>query len=471
MTINVPSSPKESITGIEIVESLKRKEDIVDDFLDNILSFKSNIIPMTLNSSIPMNLENDMNVSKTQLEKKEKRNLVNEEDIKSKETLIGRFLDSILLDHLWESSTSKAVHVVTYKPIESIQTSKSEYDDVDDDQYFNTSPASIEESSSEESTLSSPVSTTVPSNSLPVTHLQSTVNVKAIQKTTKSSFLIFKKKFILPEYERRRPSINLESANMKESAVMNQVENDFTSLPLETFTVKTTNFEESLSKEQEYISASFIRLESSFSKVTVSQDTSREISTVSLQSSLRTASISPDTSNLSLTTPVSSDQTETDFTKISDDFLDISTPPLIPDQIETDSTETAGESLMSHESVTSTLRTKITSKLLETIRFGTTSISDTTTLEYPSLETPLAHVEPIEELESTTRKTILALLEPLTTIPQSPNSDQLTTEEMSITTTSSIDQEMFDINNNMFDDSSAMENIEIASENVNVARF
>ena len=108
MTINVPSSPKESITGIEIVESLKRKEDIVDDFLDNILSFKSNIIPMTLNSSIPMNLENDMNVSKTQLEKKEKRNLVIEEDIKSKETLIDRFLDSILLDNLWESSTSKA---------------------------------------------------------------------------------------------------------------------------------------------------------------------------------------------------------------------------------------------------------------------------------------------------------------------------------------------------------------------------
>ena len=84
MTTNVPSSPKGSITGIEIVESLKRKEDIVDDFLDNILSFKSNIIPMTLNSSIPMNLENDMNVSKTQLEKKEKRNLVIEEDIKSK---------------------------------------------------------------------------------------------------------------------------------------------------------------------------------------------------------------------------------------------------------------------------------------------------------------------------------------------------------------------------------------------------
>ena len=42
-----------SMSGNEIVESLKQKEDIVDDFLDNILSFKSNIIPLMSNSTKP----------------------------------------------------------------------------------------------------------------------------------------------------------------------------------------------------------------------------------------------------------------------------------------------------------------------------------------------------------------------------------------------------------------------------------
>ena len=82
------------MSGNEIVESLKQKEDIVDDFLDNILSFKSNIIPLMSNSTNPSIIKDDSKVSRSTLEKKEKRNQIIEEDINTvsqNEDLCGLF--------------------------------------------------------------------------------------------------------------------------------------------------------------------------------------------------------------------------------------------------------------------------------------------------------------------------------------------------------------------------------------------
>ena len=106
----------------DIIVNLKQKEKIVDNFLDNILSFRTDISQVTVKPDTPQPSDTSLSQSSLKLpasesqstslqldvkedtkSKKEKLNAMIAEDIKSKEHIVDEFLDSILIDNFLES--------------------------------------------------------------------------------------------------------------------------------------------------------------------------------------------------------------------------------------------------------------------------------------------------------------------------------------------------------------------------------